>query len=54
VESAENFPAFNFVKIYPRKSNIKFNVLNLSDKVKTLDLLKGGIPLISWAALWEK
>jgi hypothetical protein len=28
------------------KSKVKLNVLNLSDKVKVLDLLKGGMSLV--------
>jgi hypothetical protein len=34
------------VKIYLPESKINVNVLNLSDKIKTLDLLKGGRSLV--------
>jgi hypothetical protein len=38
----------------PPKSKRAHNVLNLSDKVKTLHLLKGSLSLVEKVALWEK
>jgi hypothetical protein len=54
--SAECFPALNFVKVcllkskWCPKSKVKINVLNLSGKVKVLDLLKARISLadVGW------
>jgi hypothetical protein len=52
VQSAQCLLALNFVKIhfakskcYP-KSNVKVNVLNLSDRVKILDLLNCTMSLV--------
>jgi hypothetical protein len=43
------------VMVIPPTPKREHNILNLSDTMKILDLLKGGMSLSEvWVALWEK
>jgi hypothetical protein len=52
--STECFPMLNFVKMCLHQSKVKVNLLNLSDKLKIWDLLKGSMFLLEVGQCYGK